>query len=57
MIPRAVKSQAVANLLVQFPKEEEYILSEKMPRKVVIVEIHIKKQTMRFVKAAFNEHA
>ena len=38
-------------------EEEKYLLSEKISKKVVAVEILVKKQTMRFVKTAFNEHA
>ena len=32
-------------------------MSEKIPRKVVVVDILGKKQTMRFVKSATNEQA
>jgi len=46
----------VVDLLSQFTEEEKYLLSEKIPRKVVVVKILGKKQTMRFVKSAPNEH-
>ena len=30
--PKAVKSQAIADLLVQFPREEEFLLDDEVPR-------------------------
>ena len=32
--PKAVKSQAIADLLAQFPGEEECSLSEEIPREI-----------------------
>ena len=36
--PRAVKSQAIADLLVQFPGEEEFPLEDEVPREVAMTE-------------------
>ena len=36
--PRAVKSQAIANLLVQFPREEEFPLDDEVPGEVAMEE-------------------
>ena len=46
--PKTVRSQAIANLLAQFPRKDECSLSEEIPRKVVVVELPGKKWTMRF---------
>ena len=46
--PKAVKSQAIADLLAQFPREEESSLSEEIPGEVVVVDVPGKKWTMRF---------
>ena len=46
--PKAVKSQAIANLLAQFPGKEESPLSEEIPGKVAVIEIPGKKWTIRF---------
>ena len=46
--PKAVKSQAIANLLAQFPGEEESSLSEEIPGEVAIANVSGKKWTMRF---------
>ena len=46
--PKAVKSQAIANLLAQFPGEEESSLSEEIPGEVAIANVPGKKWTMRF---------
>ena len=46
--PKTVKSQAIANLLAQFPGKEEGPLSEEIPGKVAVMEIPGKKWTMRF---------
>ena len=40
---KAIKSQAIADLLTQFPREEECSLSEEMPREVVVAKIPGKK--------------
>ena len=47
-VPKVVKSQAIADLLAQFPGEEEYSLCKEIPREVVVVELPGKKWTMRF---------
>ena len=46
--PKAVKSQAIADLLAQFPRKEESPLSEEIPGEVAVTEIPGKKWTMRF---------
>ena len=46
--PKAVKSQAIANLLAQFPGKEEYSLSEEIPGEVAVAELPRKNWTMRF---------
>ena len=46
--PKAVKSQAIADLLTQFPGEEESSLSEEIPGEVVVGDTPGKKWTMRF---------
>ena len=46
--PKTVNSQAIANLLPQFPREDECSLSEEIPREVAVVELLGKKWTMRF---------
>ena len=46
--PKAVKSQAIADLLAQFPREEESSLSEEIPGEVAGVDAPGKKWTMRF---------
>ena len=50
--PKAVKSQAIADLLAQFPRKEEGPLSEEIPGEVAITEIPGKKWTMRFDRSA-----
>ena len=42
-IPRAVKSQAIADLLAQFPGEEEFSLDDEVSREVAMVE-EVRKQ-------------
>ena len=46
--PKAVKSQAIVDLLAQFPGKEESPLSEEIPGEVAATEIPGKKWTMRF---------
>ena len=46
--PKAVKSQAIADLLAQFPRKEEGPLSEEILGEVAVTEILGKKWTMRF---------
>jgi len=52
--PKAVKSQAIVNLLAQFPGEEECSLSEEIPEEVAVVELLRKKWTMRFDGSAMK---
>ena len=46
--PKVVKSQAIADLLAQFPREEECSLSEEIPGEVAVAEIPRKKWILRF---------
>ena len=46
--PKAVKSQAIANLLAQFPRKEKCSLSKEIPGEVAVVELLGKKWTIRF---------
>ena len=48
MTLKAVKSQAIVDLLAQFPGKEECSLSEEIPREVAVAEVQEKKWTMRF---------
>ena len=45
---KAVKSQAIADLLAQFLGKEEGLLSEEIPGEVAVIKIPGKKWTMRF---------
>ena len=45
---KAVKSQAIADLLAQFLGKEECSLSKEIPREVAVVKLPGKKWTMRF---------
>lgn len=49
---KAVRSKAIANLLAQFLREEEYQLSEKILGEVAVVELPSKKWTVRFNRSA-----
>ena len=46
--PKAVKSQAIANLLAQSPKEEEFPLDDEVLREVVISEMIEEQWVMKF---------
>ena len=46
--PKAVKSQAIVDLLAQCPGKEESPLSEEIPGEVAVTEILERKWTMRF---------
>ncbi|XP_075670033.1 uncharacterized protein LOC142639781 [Castanea sativa] len=46
--PKAVKSQAIADLLAQFPGNKESPLNEEIPREVAAIELPGKKWKMRF---------
>ena len=37
-MPKAVKSQAIVDLLAQFPREEEFPLDDEVPREVAMAE-------------------
>ena len=52
--PKAVKSQAIADLLAQFPREEESSLSEEILSEVVVADVPGKKWTMRFDGSAIT---
>lgn len=46
--PKVVKSQAIADLVAQFPKEEEFSLDDEVPREVGTIEVVVKEWIMRF---------
>ena len=46
--PKAVKSQAIADLLAQFPGEEEFPLDDEVPGEVAIVEEAREQWVMKF---------
>ena len=50
--PKAVKSQAIVDLLAQFPGEEECSLRKEIPGEVAMAELPGKKWTMRFDRSA-----
>ena len=37
-MPKAIKSQTIADLLAQFPREEEFLLDDEVLGEVVMVE-------------------
>ena len=49
---KAVKSQAITDLIAQFLGKEECSLSEEIPREVAVVKLPGKKWTMRFDRSA-----
>ena len=51
-LTQAVKSQAIADLLAQFPREEESSLSEEILGEVAVADVSRKKWTMRFDESA-----
>ena len=50
--PKAIKSQAIADLLAQFPRKEESPLSEEISGEVAVTEIPGTKWTMKFNRSA-----
>ena len=46
--PKVVKSQAIADLLAQFPGEEEFPLDDEVPREVVVAEEVREQWVMKF---------
>nr|XP_023879200.1 uncharacterized protein LOC111991642 [Quercus suber] len=50
--PRAVKSQAIADLLAQFPGEEEFLLDDEVPWKLAMVEGLREQWVMKFDKSS-----
>ena len=52
--PKAVKSQAIADLLAQFPREEESSLSEEIPSEVAVANVPGTKWSMRFDGSAIT---
>ena len=51
---KVIKSQAIENLLAQFPGEEECSLSEEILKEVVVAELLGKKWTIRFDGSAMT---
>ena len=46
--PKAVKSQAIVDLLVQFPGEEEFPLNNEVPGEVATAEVGVEQWVMKF---------
>ena len=46
--PKAIKSQAIVDLLTQFPREEEFPLDDEVPREVAITEEVREQWVMKF---------
>ena len=46
--PKVVKSQAIADLLAQFPTEEEFLLDDEVPGEVAMVEEVREQWVMKF---------
>ena len=46
--PKAVKSQAIADLLAQFPREEEFPLDDEVPGEVAVAEEVREQWVMKF---------
>ena len=46
--PKAVKSQAIADLLAQFPGEEEFPLDDEVPGEVAVAEVVREQWVMKF---------
>ena len=47
-MPKAVKSQAIANLLAQFPREEEFLLDDEVLGEVAMAEEIREQWVMKF---------
>lgn len=47
-MPKAVKCQAIADLLAQFLGEEEFLLDDEVPREVATTEITADQWVMKF---------
>ena len=46
--PKVVKSQAIADLLAQFPREEEFSLDDEVPREMAMAEKVREQWVMKF---------
>lgn len=46
--PKAVKSQAIAYLLAQFLREEEFLLNDEVPGEVALIEVAKEQLIMKF---------
>ena len=46
--PKAVKSQAITDLLAQFPGEKEFPLDDEVPREVAAAEVTEEQWVMKF---------
>ena len=53
--PRAVKSQAIIDLLAQFPREEEFSLGDEVPRKVATAEEVREQWVMKFDRSSITQ--
>ena len=47
-MPKVVKSQAIADLLAQFPREEEFSLDDEVPREMAMAEKVREQWVMKF---------
>ena len=47
-----MKSQAIANLLAQFPREEEFSLDDEVPREVAMTEVATSEWVMKFNRSS-----
>ena len=54
-IPRAVNSQAIANLLAQFPGEEEFPLDDEVLGEVIVAEEDKEQWVMKIGRASCRE--
>ena len=46
--PKVVKSQAIADLLAQFSREEEFLLDDEVPGEMAVVEVVEEQWVMKF---------
>jgi len=54
-MPQAVKSQAIANLLAQFPREEEFTLDDEVLGEVAMAEEVREQWVMKFDRSSTTQ--
>jgi len=54
-MPKVVKSQAIVDLLAQFPREEEFPLDDKVPREVAMAEKVREQWVMQFDRSSITQ--